>query len=177
MSFQSCFTFAGIRKSVWKTLFKYDSSQDDLEAGLLGNGLPKMIATYDALLNFTGGAWSIDQDIFTHEILSTGLCSLPKKHVLWDRLKIDPKIPREFNDSQTCWHGSAIYEDCNNASWERNMKIRYLGHNCKWWHFTPQERYPALKSKFDEIMSGNAESQLVNYVFNAAKKFKNTIFS
>ena len=39
-------------------------------------------------------SWDIDQDIFTHEILSSGLCSLPENHILWDKLHIDPGIPR-----------------------------------------------------------------------------------
>ena len=51
------------------------------------------------------------------------------------------------------------------------MKLRYYGGNCKWWHFTPNERYPALKSKFDQIMSGGSENPLVNYLMKAAKSF------
>jgi hypothetical protein len=51
------------------------------------------------------------------------------------------------------------------------MKLRYYGGNCKWWYFTPDERYPALKSKFDEIMNGRSENPLVNYLMKAAKSF------
>ena len=39
-------SFIGIKKSVWKTLFTYDSSQDNTEKGLLGTGIPKMVQTY-----------------------------------------------------------------------------------------------------------------------------------
>ena len=88
--------FIAIRKSVWKTLFDYDSSQDIPENGLLGTGLPKMIERYaKKLVKFSSNTgWDIDQDIFTHEILNSGLCSLPEDHILWDKLHIDPSIPR-----------------------------------------------------------------------------------
>ena len=89
--------FIGIKASVWKNLFTYDSSQDDLEAGILGNGLSVMIDKYEKKLNYQNthtSTWDVDQDIFTHEILNTGLCSLPKDHKLWQRLHIDPSIPR-----------------------------------------------------------------------------------
>ena len=67
----------------------YDVSKDHPEKGLVGKGLPKMIEYYNKTLNFDS-SWYVDQDIFSHEILSTGLCSLPKNHVLWEKLKIDP---------------------------------------------------------------------------------------
>jgi len=163
--------FIGIKASLWRKMFQnYDVSKDHPEKGLVGKGLPKMIEYYNKTLNFDS-SWYVDQDIFSYEILSTGLCSLPTNHVLWEKLKIDPNLPREFDDRKTCWHGPATFEDCNNASFERNMKLRYYGGNCKWWHFTPNERYPALKSKFDEIMSGRSENPLVNYLMKAAKSF------
>ena len=88
--------FIAIRKSVWKTLFDYDASQDIPENGLLGTGLPQMIENYaKKLVKFSSNtSWDIDQDIFTHEILNSGLCSLPEDHILWDKLHIDPSIPR-----------------------------------------------------------------------------------
>ena len=89
--------FIGLKKSVWKTLFNYDTSDDDLEKGVLGSNLPKMIGTYEKILRINrSSTWDLDQDIFTHEILRTGLCSLPQKHVLWDKLHISPKIQRYF---------------------------------------------------------------------------------
>jgi len=164
--------FIGIKASVWRKMFKnYDLSQDQPEKGLVGNGLPKMIEFYREKLQAYDSSWYIDQDIFSHEILSTGLCSLPKNNALWDKLKIDPNVQREFDDKKTCWHGPAIYEDCNNASIERNLKLRYFGGNCKWWHFTPDERYPALKSKFDEIMNGKTENPIVKYLIDSARSF------
>ena len=75
-------------------MFKhYDVSKDHPKKGLVGKGLPKMIEYYNKTLNFDS-SWYVDQDIFSHEILSTGLCSLPKNHVLWEKLKIDPNLPR-----------------------------------------------------------------------------------
>ena len=76
---------------------------------------------------------------------------------------------REFDDSKTCWHGSGIYEDCNNVLWSRNMFIRYSGGNCKWWHFYPSETYANLRSKFQEIMDGEAESPLLQNLIQGAK--------
>ena len=33
------------------------------------------------------------------------------------------------------------------------FRFRYYGHgDCKWWHFYPDERLPALKEKFNQIM-------------------------
>lgn len=75
-------SFIGIKKSVWKRLFIYDSSEDDLENGLLGTGIPKMIKTYEKRIYHSNNTWNIDQDIFTHSILNSGLCSLPKSYIM-----------------------------------------------------------------------------------------------
>ena len=53
----------------------------------------------------------------------------------------------------------------------RNLRIRYYGDNCKWWHFFPKERYIQLKTKFDEIMQGKSENPFVNMFIKAAKTF------
>ena len=79
---------------------------------------------------------------------------------------------RVFDDTKTCWHGSAIYEDCNNGFWQRNLKIRYKGGNCKWWHFYPHETYADLKSKFQEIMKNSNSKNLLNIAMHAAKKIQ-----
>ena len=81
------------------------------------------------------------------------------------------QIYREFDDKKSCWHGPVTFEDCNNASLERNLKLRYFGGNCKWWHFTPEERYPALKSKFDEIMNGEAEKSISKYLIDSVRSY------
>ena len=54
----------------------------------------------------------------------------------------------------------------------RNLKIRYYGKSCKWWHFFPKENYTNLKEKFDEIMQGKSENSLVNYILKTAKTFQ-----
>ena len=80
---------------------------------------------------------------------------------------------REIDDSKTCWHGGGIYEDCNNTmALGRNLKIRFYGKRCKWWHFFPKEKYANLKSKFDEIMQGKTENPIVNSLLKSAKSFK-----
>ena len=76
---------------------------------------------------------------------------------------------RVFDDSKICWHGSGIYEDCNNVLWSRNLLIRYKGGNCKWWHFYPSEKYADLRSKFEEIMKGEAENPLLHNMIQEAK--------
>jgi hypothetical protein len=86
--------FIGIKASLWRKMFQnYDVSEDHPERGLVGKGLPKMVEYYNKKLNFDS-SWYVDQYIFSHEILCTGLCSLPKNHVLWEKLKIDPNLPR-----------------------------------------------------------------------------------
>ena len=72
----------------------------------------------------------------------------------------------------SCWHGGGIYEDCNNKLGVRNAMIRHRGGKCMWWHFYPDERYPALKSKFDEIMGGKQESGLVNSLLSMARRLE-----
>ena len=54
----------------------------------------------------------------------------------------------------------------------RNLKIRFYGKRCKWWHFFPKEKYANLKSKFDEIMQGKTENPIVNSLLKSAKSFK-----
>ena len=89
-------SFVGMKKSVWNTLFDYDSSRDNPKIGLLGTGIPSMIKNYEKMIaGFSSNTtWDIDQDIFTHGILNTGLCSLPNNHTLWENLHIKSSIPR-----------------------------------------------------------------------------------
>ena len=74
-----------------------------------------------------------------------------------------------MDDSETCWHGSGVYEDCNAKLWSRNMMIRYYGSGCKWWHFYPDQTTADLEEKFREIMSGQAESGLMTNLIKSAK--------
>ena len=76
-----------------------------------------------------------------------------------------------FDDRSTCWHGDGTYEDCNNVLWTRNIMIRYNGGTCKWWHFFPYEEYPAVRSKFQEILAnGDYEDGILNALLKSAKK-------
>jgi len=162
--------FIGIKASVWKNILQYDLSMDQPDKGLLGNGLPKMIEDYGTKMSFSESyTWDIDQHILSHAILSSGLCSLPGDNKLWKELNIEPRV---FDDGKTCWHGSGIYEDCNNVLWTRNLYIRYKGNNCKWWHFYPSETYADLRSKFQEIINGKAENQIVHDLIKEAKDFQ-----
>ena len=86
--------------------------------------------------------------------------------------KLNFLFSRVFDDGKTCWHGSGIYEDCNNVLWTRNLYIRYKGNNCKWWHFYPSETYADLRSKFQEIINGKAENQIVHDLIKEAKDFQ-----
>ena len=127
--------FIGIKASVWRDILEYDVGLDHPEKGLLGNGLPSMIKSYGEKMGFSDdNTWDIDQHVLSYAILNSGLCSLPTGNKLWKELNLKPNL---FNDHETCWHGSGIYEDCNNVLWSRNLMIRYKGQNCKWWHFYP----------------------------------------
>ena len=88
------------------------------------------------------------------------------------RVKKTLNIFRVFDDGKTCWHGSGIYEDCNNVLWSRNLFIRYKGNNCKWWHFYPSETYADLRVKFQEIMNGKSENPLLQDLIKSAKDFQ-----
>ena len=68
------------------------------------------------------------------------------------------------------WHGDGTYEDCNNVLWTRNIMIRYKGGSCKWWHFYPSEEYPAVRSKFQEILAqGDNENGILSALLKSAK--------
>lgn len=56
--------------------------------------------------------------------------------------------------------------------WSRNLFIRYKGKNCKWWHFYPYETYAELRSKFEEIMSGQAENPMLNHLMTKFQNFQ-----
>ena len=65
--------------------------------------------------------WSLLTDFFLPTSLNTNLTSI-LIFQLWAELRL-PAEP--FPDKETCWHGSGIYEDCNNKLWQRNAMIRY----------------------------------------------------
>ena len=84
--------FIGIRAHVWRQFLDYDASSDLPKKGLLGNGLPKMVADYGKKMNFSESyTWDIDQHILSHAILNSGICSLPKDNKLWKELNTEPK--------------------------------------------------------------------------------------
>ena len=41
---------------------------------------------------------------------------------MWAKLSL---APAPFRDQASCWHGSGIYEDCNNGLKMRNAMIKY----------------------------------------------------
>lgn len=166
--------FIGAISDVWRNMIDYDATQDDPANGLLGNNLAKMVDTYSAKMNFSDTyTWDIDQHIVSNGILNSNLCSLPGDNKLWTELHIKPNV---FDDRMTCWHGSGIYEDCNNVLWSRNIMIRYKGDNCKWWHFYPQETYANLRAKFHEILNGQSENGIVTNILSAAKNMQKKTF-
>jgi hypothetical protein len=49
--------------------------------------------------------------------------------------------------------------------------FRYRGGTCKWWHFYPNEEYPAVRSKFQEILTnGDNENGIMSALLKSAKK-------
>lgn len=161
--------FIGGKSHVWRKILEYDympESHSDI-----GQGIPKWIEKYKPLLNFGPDyTWEVDQKISSRAIMKSGLCSLPPENKLWKEINIEPRP--EFDDSKTCWHGSGIYEDCNNKLNWRNAFIRHHAGFCMWWHFYPDERYPALESKYKEIVDGKQESGILNSLIGAARKFE-----
>jgi len=157
--------FIGGRASAWRRVLGPGDPQGDVEP------LRKRFAEK---LSFNPDyTWTTDQMIVTRAILESGLCSLPASNKLWKELGLEPK---PVDDRDTCWKGSGVYEDCNNKLWSRNILLRYHGGSCKWWHFYPKEREADLKAKFEEIMSGRAESGMISSMVGSAKKMQKDWF-
>eukprot|EP00094_Tigriopus_californicus_P001027 TCALIF_00994-PA protein Name:"Protein of unknown function" AED:0.19 eAED:0.19 QI:0/1/0.66/1/1/1/3/108/391 len=153
-------SFIGARAKTWKQILDYNGD------------IPQMMATYSQRMNLPEDyTWDRDQHIVSYAILKSQLCSLPKDNKLWKELNLEPN---ERDDSQTCWHGSGAFEDCNNKLWSRNILIRYHGGACKWWHFYPTESVQDLQAKFGEIMSGQAESGMFTQLVGKAKAMSQT---
>merc|ERR1712079_924831 len=45
--------FIGAKAHVWREMLEYDATEDDLNQGILGNNIPKMIKTYSKKMNFS----------------------------------------------------------------------------------------------------------------------------
>ena len=73
-------------------MIEYDASNDDINKGILGNGLPQMIEKYSKKMNFSDTyTWDVDQHIVSHGILRSGYCSLPSSNKLWNELNLEPR--------------------------------------------------------------------------------------
>ena len=84
--------FIGAKAHVWKEMIEYDASNDDINKGILGNGLPQMIEKYSKKMNFSDTyTWDVDQHIVSHGILRSGYCSLPSSNKLWNELNLEPR--------------------------------------------------------------------------------------
>jgi len=132
-------SFIAMKALVWREILEYDSSLDKPEIGVMGNGLEKMVEHYGKKMNFPTASWGTDQNIISYAIMSSGFCSLPKMHSLWQHINL---VPRSFDDQNTCWHGDVGNCNINNALL-----------NCQWWHFTPHQTVTDLQKKFREIMN------------------------
>ena len=140
--------FIGARSRTWQKMIWFQGS------------LQGMVDHYRTLINITETeTWDIDQDIVTYSILTNKLCSLQESNKVWSKLHLEPA---PFNDHDTCYRGSGVNEDCNNVLWQRNAMIKYKGGGCKWWHFYPYEGVKELEEKFQEIMSGKANNNLMD---------------
>lgn len=83
-------------------------------------------------------------------------------------------LVRVFDDSETCWHGSGVYEDCNQKLWTRNAWIRFKGGRCKWWHFFPDQTAEDMADKFSEIISGRSEQGMSNSIIDGARMLRDS---
>lgn len=154
--------FIGARSATWQEMIWYNGS------------LGATVNHYRNLLNISEEAelGDTDQDIVSYSIIANKKCSLQKSNTVWAKLNLPP---RPFQDSKTCWHGSGIYEDCNNVLWQRNALIKYYGGGCKWWHFYPYEGKKELEAKFQEIMSGNANNNFFDKLISGAAVIKSNV--
>jgi len=165
LSYQMGYTFMmpfiGARSKTWKSMLWYNGS------------LSSMVSHYRDIMDLSSDyTWDVDQHIVSHSIISNKLCSLQKTNKLWAELKLEPE---PFPDMKTCWHGSGIFEDCNNKLWSRNAMIRYQGGGCKWWHFYPDEGVNELENKFKEIMGGEANNHLMDKIIQGARTVKKNV--
>ena len=110
-SFTFMMPFIGARSNTWKDMIHYNGS------------LKSMVDHYMQLINISSiENWDIDQDIVTYAILTNKMCSLQKSNKVWQKLNLEVA---PFRDSETCWHGSGVNEDCNNGLPMRNAMIKY----------------------------------------------------
>ena len=111
MGYTFMMPFIGARSKTWKSMLWYNGS------------LSSMVSHYRDLMDLsTDYTWDVDQHIVSYAIISSKLCGLQKSNKLWSELKLEPE---PFPDMKTCWHGSGIFEDCNNQLWSRNAMIKY----------------------------------------------------
>jgi len=149
--------FIGATSSIWRRMLWYKGS------------LVEMVDHYGTLMDFKDDyTWDVDQHIVSRSILESGVCNLSPSNPLWKEVKLKPNDKRDRN----CWHGSGIYEDCNNKLWTRNAMIRYQGGGCKWWHFYPDEGVKELEQKFKEIMKNRGDKGLLSSLLRGAKHIK-----
>ena len=137
--------------------------------------------------------WDVDQKIVSRNILEKELCNLPKNNKLWENLNLNPRYRKFFkvhlvliyctcknsffffrtvDDSNSCYHGRVAFEDCNSAMWYRNTLIRYMGGNCKWWHFYPYETKVDMERKYEEIASGQSENGMFSKILKSVRQIQ-----
>ncbi|TRY62624.1 hypothetical protein TCAL_09690, partial [Tigriopus californicus] len=110
-------SFIAMRVHLWRDLLIQNSSES-------------LVSHFGSILNWAQDTWGFDQDIVSRVILSSKLCTLPKDHGLYPRLRI-PIPKKQINDTATCFHG-ATWANCNKGT-------PTLAHVCKWWHFYPSD--------------------------------------
>merc|ERR1712218_124068 len=115
--------------------------------GYMGN-LTELVERYKKDLGLVAelgkSTWYYDQLITTHSLLSSKICSVPRKSGLWNMpgIMFDPST----QDKDTCYHGRG-YRDCNIS----NIGQRKTYKGCKWWHFFPFQRMGAHLEKFYQL--------------------------
>jgi len=134
-------SFIGATSQVWRELLNYRGT------------LESLVEDYNRLINFKDSAdvqWSIDQLIITHVILKSGLCSLSSRRwKVWKEVNLNSTKAR---DSESCWKGGRMFDDCNKQNSRGNRRGRY---SCSWWHFFPEERTKQMDQKYRDILRLN----------------------
>lgn len=102
-------SFIAMKALVWREILEYDSSLDKPEIGVMGNGLEKMVEHYGKKMNFPTASWGTDQNIISYAIMSSGFCSLPKMHSLWQHINLVPRY-LEFRYLMLCIRPLSLIE-------------------------------------------------------------------
>ena len=125
--------YIAMRAQLWSTIINAQSAEELIAKN-----------EKDLQLKTRSSTWNDDQLILTRLILQSGLCSAPKNHDLWKNVKLQPM---EMSDTETCFHGTDQWSDCNIG------RLTNPFGKCFKWHFYPHQTAKEMRDKYEEIIS------------------------